>query len=165
MTIRRIFACLAVGLSSTGAATALAATRTSVRPDGLYAGEIAHRANWSVDLFVTKNGHVISVKSSGFACQSGSEAPFNFPTTLLVPLPHSLTIGRGGTFSFSGNVHLTAKETQTDQSMNTQFAIKGAFAKSIKADKPGAVTGTVSDSLCGYAHPVKFSLEYAPGIS
>jgi hypothetical protein len=149
---------------------ALAAARPAAtgRPaDGLYAPKANSSlpySNGAVDLTVASAGRKV-VFPSGVACYTGATPPAGVPAydEVSIHIPRSLTIGGGGSFSFSGPVTLTPEEAQAESSIQTTYTIRGRFLKG----RHGAyeAVGTDSSPICQASTPQRFVSSFVPGES
>jgi len=156
--------CALVGSSLGLAGLAQAAGKLTIH-NGLYgANETLVTAHKSAAVNVIAFDHGRKLKNVGLACSSGPEPGQGIrrETTLTLHVPGTLNITRNGTFSYSGELTLTAEDTQSEVSAKTSFTIKGTFARgTVKLDKTTALTGTVSASVCASTTSPRFSLVWA----
>jgi hypothetical protein len=113
-------------------------------------------SNGGVNIVVAKNGKTITL--AGVACYTGTTPSGGLPANdeLTIRVPHHLTISRSGSFAFSGAVTLSPEESQTEESFQTTFTIKGHFQSGRIA-----VVGSDSSPDCQPATLTHFRLHRA----
>jgi hypothetical protein len=174
--LRRV-AATSVGLAMAVAGVAYAEVGASSIHDGVYA---AHQgAGAAVDLYVDKNGKELGKGSIGDPYAQGVSCPvtsaitsagYGTASTIIsfaVPYTTAIPI-RNGKFSYSGPAYV---DPSYDATAGTNpnpgtITISGRFKTSghIKSNKTIAVTGSVSESLCGTTIPTTFSLYWEKGL-
>jgi hypothetical protein len=160
------------------AGVAYAEGGTSSIHDGVYASH--QGAGAQVNLYVDKNGKELGkgsvgdpyaqsvtcpvssvIASAGYDTLSTTTIAFAVPYTTAIPI-------RNGKFSYTGPAYVDPSY-DTTAGMNPNpgtITISGRFKTSghIKNKKTIAVTGTVSESLCGTTIPTTFSLYWQKGL-
>ena len=155
---------------------AYAAGGASSIHDGVYASH--EGAGAPVDLYVDKNGKELGKGSIGDPYAQGVSCPVTSAiasagygtssTSISFAVPYTTAIPiRNGKFSYSGPAYV---DPSYDATAGTNpnpgtITISGRFKTSghIKSKKTIAVTGTVSESLCGASIPTTFSLYWEKG--
>ena len=164
---------LAIALVGTAYATGAA---SSIH-DGVYAPH--QGAGAPVNLYVDKNGKELgrgsigdpyaqavscpltsAIASTGYGTSS-TAISFAVPYATAIPIHH-------GKFSYSGSAYVDPSYDAT-AGVNPNpgtITISGRFKISghVKSNKTIAVTGTVSESLCGTTIPTRFSLYWEKGL-
>src|ERR1700722_1178870 len=121
----------AAAAAMTLAASAQATTSLTIH-GGVYAAKetlVEQKKSAAVNAIVIDRGK--RAELVGVACSSGP-APVQGimrETTLTVHIPGTLAISRGGSFSYSGVVTLTAEDTQSGVTATSNVTIKGQFSK------------------------------------
>jgi hypothetical protein len=162
MRSRRTLILIAGLMALVAAGVARASTAPKIH-GGLYGAHeslVLRHKSAAVNVIVVD--HSQRIIDAGVACNSPKNPieGLDPDTTLVVRLPHALTITRGGSFSFSGQVTLTPEETQSGISAKSQVSMRGKFVlnKTIVRNKTIALTGTISASVCSPSTPKTYSL-------
>lgn len=123
--------------------------------------------NFFVGLKVGANGHDLigGMRGSGVSCTVGpsltAQDPNEFTsiTVISIHLPRNLPISASGSFSFSGDVKLTAEDTQTTMSFTEPITLTGHFSLGkVVAHKGIAERGTFSaPAICETQTPATYS--------
>jgi hypothetical protein len=166
MRIRGVLVSFGACLATAALVVTPASASNSWIHDGFYS-QSGFGAGYSyAGLIVAANGTKVlgGQSGTGVACTASPSFialdpnELNGDSVISVRVPHALTISAAGTFSYSGNVTLSAEDTQSTMSFTEPITIKGHFLKvHVIAHKTvAAIIDFYAPAICESATPRTF---------